>query len=230
MMSSDFTTFDGGPRFGRPEGAEPAGHSLHQELARDRSRRPAARRFARSGLLRRHGRSGRRADQACSRPQFPGQGHRRQDGRPGQDVPGQGLAGRQHRQPVRLRLRSMPAWRRSTANTSPRASKSWPSPPTSSAPRSRAATARSSRSARASTTSPSRSSPRSSCKGPDIHPFYKYLTDPKTDPKFAGDITWNFNKFLINRKGEIIARFKTDDKPESAKVVKAIEAALEESK
>jgi glutathione peroxidase len=55
-------------------------------------------------------------------------------------------------------------------------------------------------------------------KGSGIHPFYQYLTDAKTDPKFAGEITWNFNKFLINRKGEIVA-----------KVVKAIEAALAES-
>jgi glutathione peroxidase len=67
-------------------------------------------------------------------------------------------------------------------------------------------------------------------KGKGIHPFYEYLTDKKTDPKFAGDITWNFNKFLINRKGEVIARFKSDDAPESAKVVKAIEEALAETK
>jgi glutathione peroxidase len=66
--------------------------------------------------------------------------------------------------------------------------------------------------------------------GPGIHPFYQYLTDKKTDPKFAGAISWNFNKFLINRKGEIIARFESEDTPESAKVVKAIETALAETK
>jgi glutathione peroxidase len=63
-------------------------------------------------------------------------------------------------------------------------------------------------------------------KGEGIDPFYEYLTSSKTDPKFAGEITWNFNKFLINRKGEVIARFKTGDEPESAKVLKEIEAAL----
>lgn len=63
-------------------------------------------------------------------------------------------------------------------------------------------------------------------KGPGIHPFYQYLTSAKTDPKFAGDVSWNFNKFLINRKGEIIARFDSGDAPESPKVTKAIEAAL----
>ena len=67
-------------------------------------------------------------------------------------------------------------------------------------------------------------------KGPGIHPFYEYLTSPKTDPKFAGEIKWNFNKFLVNRKGEVIARFEPPVKPESAEVAKAIEAALAESK
>jgi len=67
-------------------------------------------------------------------------------------------------------------------------------------------------------------------KGKDIHPFYEYLTSKKTDSKFAGDISWNFNKFLINRKGEIIARFGTGEEPESDKVVKAIEAAIASGK
>ena len=67
-------------------------------------------------------------------------------------------------------------------------------------------------------------------KGPGIHPFYEYLTSSKTDPKFAGDISWNFNKFLIDRKGEVIARFGSGDAPESLKVTQAIEAALAESK
>ncbi len=67
-------------------------------------------------------------------------------------------------------------------------------------------------------------------KGPGIHPLYDFLTGTRTDPKFAGDISWNFNKFLINRKGEVIARFDSGDKPESPKVTQAIEAALAESR
>jgi glutathione peroxidase len=63
-------------------------------------------------------------------------------------------------------------------------------------------------------------------KGPEIHPFYQFLTNAKTDPKFAGDISWNFNKFLIDRDGKVIARFDSGDGPESAKVTRAIEAAL----
>ncbi len=67
-------------------------------------------------------------------------------------------------------------------------------------------------------------------KGKGIHPFYEYLTSSKTDPKFSGDISWNFAKFLINRKGEVIARFDPKVKPDSPEVIKAIEAALAESK
>jgi glutathione peroxidase len=67
-------------------------------------------------------------------------------------------------------------------------------------------------------------------KGPGIHPLYEYLTSPKTNPKFAGDVSWNFNKFLINRKGEVIARFESGDDPDSAKVTSAIEEALAQSK
>ncbi|MFO0954714.1 MAG: glutathione peroxidase [Isosphaeraceae bacterium] len=67
-------------------------------------------------------------------------------------------------------------------------------------------------------------------KGQGIHPLYQYLTGKDTDPKFSGDIRWNFAKFLVNRKGEVIARFEPGDKPESAKVTAAIEAALAEAK
>jgi glutathione peroxidase len=67
-------------------------------------------------------------------------------------------------------------------------------------------------------------------KGQGIHPLYQYLTSKETDPKFPGEIRWNFAKFLVNRKGEVIARFEPVDKPDSPKVVKAIEDALAESK
>ncbi len=66
-----------------------------------------------------------------------------------------------------------------------------------------------------------------SVKGDDQHPLYQYLTSEKTDPKFAGEITWNFNKFLVNEKGEIIARFSSKETPESKEVTTAIENALD---
>jgi glutathione peroxidase len=67
-------------------------------------------------------------------------------------------------------------------------------------------------------------------QGNGIHPLYQFLTSKDTDPKFAGPIPWNFTKFLVNRKGEVVARFAPGDKPESDKVTKAIDAALAESK
>lgn len=65
-----------------------------------------------------------------------------------------------------------------------------------------------------------------SAKGADIHPLYKFLTEKETNPNFAGELKWNFNKFLIDKNGTPIARFDSADKPESAKVTQAIEQAL----
>jgi glutathione peroxidase len=65
-----------------------------------------------------------------------------------------------------------------------------------------------------------------SVKGDDIHPLYRFLTSKETNPEFGGDITWNFNKFLVGRDGRVIARFETKEKPESEKIAQAIETAL----
>src|SRR5690242_17368304 len=51
--------------------------------------------------------------------------------------------------------------------------------------------------------------------GDDKVPLYKQLTSKETDPKFAGEIKWNFTKFLIGRNGEIVNRFESKVKPES---------------
>jgi glutathione peroxidase len=67
-------------------------------------------------------------------------------------------------------------------------------------------------------------------KGEGIDPLYQFLTSKETNPKFPGEISWNFAKFLVNRKGEVIARFSPRDEPDSEKVVKAIETALGETK
>ena len=67
-----------------------------------------------------------------------------------------------------------------------------------------------------------------SVKGEDQNPLYNFLTSKETNPKFAGDITWNFNKFLVNQKGEVVARFSSKDTPESAAVTQAIEKYLKE--
>lgn len=67
-----------------------------------------------------------------------------------------------------------------------------------------------------------------SVKGEDQDPLYKFLTSKETDPNFAGDITWNFNKFLVDRKGNVVARFSSKDTPQSEAVTQAIEKYLKE--
>lgn len=67
-----------------------------------------------------------------------------------------------------------------------------------------------------------------SVKGDDIDPMYKFLTSKETNPEFAGDITWNFNKFLIDRKGKIVGRFTSKQAPEGTDVTAAIEKYLAE--
>jgi glutathione peroxidase len=57
-------------------------------------------------------------------------------------------------------------------------------------------------------------------------PLYKYLTSPQTNPKFAGEVEWNFEKFLIGRDGRVIARFRSPVEPLSKEMTSAIEAAL----
>ena len=63
-------------------------------------------------------------------------------------------------------------------------------------------------------------------RGSRQHPLYAYLTDKRTNPQLGGRITWNFNKFLVGRDGQIVARFGSRTKPGSAGVVAAIEKAL----
>jgi len=60
--------------------------------------------------------------------------------------------------------------------------------------------------------------------GANRHPLYVMLAG-KESP-FAGDIGWNFTKFLIGRDGKILNRFGSKVKPDSEEVTKAIEAAL----
>ncbi|HVU87409.1 MAG TPA: glutathione peroxidase [Pirellulales bacterium] len=63
-------------------------------------------------------------------------------------------------------------------------------------------------------------------KGEGQCPLYKFLTSSETDPKFPGDIRWNFEKFLLDRNGNIVNRFAPTVKPDAPEVTKAIEAAL----
>ncbi len=60
--------------------------------------------------------------------------------------------------------------------------------------------------------------------GADRHPLYTALAGE--DSPFAGDIKWNFTKFLIGKDGEILGRFESKVTPDSPELKKAIEAAL----
>ena len=63
-------------------------------------------------------------------------------------------------------------------------------------------------------------------KGKETCELYKYLTDKKTNPEFAGPIRWNFTKFLTDGEGKLIARFEPRTPPDDPAVIKALEDAL----
>jgi len=65
-----------------------------------------------------------------------------------------------------------------------------------------------------------------SVKGDDKAPLYKYLTDKSTGGEFAGEVKWNFAKFLVGKDGKVVARFDPKTKPDSKEVTKAVEHAL----
>lgn len=62
-----------------------------------------------------------------------------------------------------------------------------------------------------------------SVKGKDVHPLYAYLTH---DTDFKGTIGWNFNKFLIDSQGRVVARFGSTTDPLSKDLISKLEAAL----
>jgi len=62
-----------------------------------------------------------------------------------------------------------------------------------------------------------------SVKGKDIHPLYEYLTKRSPVP---GPITWNFNKFLVDREGNVTARFDSRVTPQAKELTDRIEALL----
>ena len=61
-------------------------------------------------------------------------------------------------------------------------------------------------------------------KGDGICPLYKHLTSLDVKPKGKGDVSWNFEKFLIDRQGNVVGRFAPRTKPD--KLVEAIKKEL----
>jgi glutathione peroxidase len=82
--------------------------------------------------------------------------------------------------------------------------------------------------------------------GDQKHPLYRFLTEqqPNTEnrpqmetmlrghhiePTPAPEVLWNFEKFLVNRRGRVVRRFAPDTAPESPALVEAIESELAQS-
>ncbi|MEJ1179457.1 MULTISPECIES: glutathione peroxidase [unclassified Pseudarthrobacter] len=66
---------------------------------------------------------------------------------------------------------------------------------------------------------------KANVRGKDQHPLYAELTKFKTSV-LPGLVKWNFEKFLVNRDGEVVARFAPTVEPDSAEIIDAIESAL----
>ena len=62
--------------------------------------------------------------------------------------------------------------------------------------------------------------------GDSAAPFYKHLTGLDAKPKGAGKVTWNFEKFVIDREGNVVGRFGPRPKPDAPAIVKLIESGL----
>jgi glutathione peroxidase len=63
--------------------------------------------------------------------------------------------------------------------------------------------------------------------GPDRHPLYAELTATPDADGVAGDVQWNFEKFLVGAEGTVLHRFRPRTEPASPEVAAAIEGALE---
>ena len=62
--------------------------------------------------------------------------------------------------------------------------------------------------------------------GPDRHPLYAELTNSPDGSGEAGDVQWNFEKFLLAPGGEVVNRFRPRTVPDAPEVIAAIEAVL----
>ncbi|TRW85498.1 glutathione peroxidase [Mycolicibacterium sp. 018/SC-01/001] len=62
--------------------------------------------------------------------------------------------------------------------------------------------------------------------GPDRHPLFAELTKAADAGGEAGDVQWNFEKFLVSADGEVVARFRPRTAPDAPEVIEAIETVL----
>ncbi len=64
-----------------------------------------------------------------------------------------------------------------------------------------------------------------SVKGDDIHPLFDQLTN-SDNPDFTGEINWNFEKFLIDRNGNLVRRFKSNENPTGKEISEALQTII----
>jgi len=64
-----------------------------------------------------------------------------------------------------------------------------------------------------------------SVKGDDIHPLFDYLTSTENQD-FEGGIKWNFEKFLVDRNGNLVRRFRSSVKPMSNELTSSVKELL----
>ena len=59
-------------------------------------------------------------------------------------------------------------------------------------------------------------------KGPELHPIYAWLTDKKLNGKINSTVKWNFQKYLLNKEGNLIDYFNSSTSPMSSKIINLI--------
>jgi glutathione peroxidase len=64
-------------------------------------------------------------------------------------------------------------------------------------------------------------------KGPAIHPLYQELTSQP--PPIGGEVKWNFQKYLLDRTGKVVAKFEPQVKPDDPSLVQKLEELLSKS-
>lgn len=63
-------------------------------------------------------------------------------------------------------------------------------------------------------------------KGEGQHPLYSLLSETADDSGKAGNVGWNFEKFLVGRDGRVVRRFRSKVTPEDPRIVEAVESLL----
>jgi glutathione peroxidase len=65
-----------------------------------------------------------------------------------------------------------------------------------------------------------------SVKGDDKCDLYKYLTDEEADHGHGGEVPWNFQKYLVDGEGAVVAKFGPRTSPDDPEIIKVLEREL----